>query len=114
MDRQRNRAISRKQEEELRGFFGKARQPDIDEEKKRQTLELLKMERKRLHVRVRKPYRKRVLEQMAYISPAAWILQGILALSLGYMFCVPERDALLASLLFCAPMVGMRKALARR
>ena len=107
MERQRNRAINRKQEEELRAFFGKARQPDIDEEKKRQTLELLKMERKRLHVRVRKPYWKRVLEQMAYISPAAWILQGILALSLAYMLCVPERDALLASLLFCAPMVGI-------
>lgn len=107
MGRVGNRKINRKQEEELRAFLEKARQPQIDEERKRQTLELLKLERKCLHVRVKKPYRTRVWEQMAYISPAAWFLQGILALVLGYELCAAEREALLAILLFCAPVMGV-------
>ena len=99
--------MDRRQDEKLRDFFKNAEQPDIDEERKRHTLELLRMERKRLHVRSRKPYVQRVLEQAAYLSPAAWLLQAALVLFIGWGFQVREKEETLLSLLLCAPIIGI-------
>lgn len=97
----------RKQEAEIRAFLKKAVPPCIDEDRKRRTLEFLRIERKNLHVRSRKPYAKRVLEQAGYLSPAVWIVQGVLVLALGWMLHMEEREAVLGGLLTCAPMMGV-------
>ncbi len=107
MKKNTENVMDRSQEEKFRDFFKNAEQPDIDEERKRHTLELLRMERKRLHVRSRKPYVQRVLEQAAYLSPAAWLLQAALVLFIGWGFQVREKEETLLSLLLCAPIIGI-------
>ena len=107
MRKDRGNKADRKLEESIRVFLKSSGQPKIDDERKRQTLELLRMERKRLHVRSKKPYGQRVLEQVAYISPAVWLIQGTLLLFLLWGFCVRERQEILINLLFCAPMIGI-------
>ncbi len=107
MDKKRIIGSERKQEAEIRAFLKKSEQPYIDEERKRRMLELLRIERKKLHVRSRKSYAKRVLEQAGYLSPLAWILQGAAVLFLGWLIHVEERNSILAGLLTCAPMLGV-------
>lgn len=106
MKEERKNKRNRRQEE-IRAFLKSAEQPEIDRERKRQTLELLRMERKRLHIRSRKPYVQRVLEQTAYLSPAAWLIQGALVLILGWSFCAGDKREILINLLLCAPIIGI-------
>ena len=107
MKEERKNKRNRRQEEEIRAFLKSAEQPEIDGERKRQTLELLRMERKWLHIRSRKPYIQRVLDQTAYLSPAVWLIQGALVLILGWSFCVGDRREILINLLLCAPIIGI-------
>lgn len=102
-----NKEINEKQIKEIRSLLEHAKQPDIDEGRKRKTLELLQAERKRLHIRSKKTYGQRVWEQLPYISPAAWLLQGILLLMIGWGFYAEGREEILLYLLFCAPMAGV-------
>ena len=102
-----NKEINEKQIKEIRSLLEHAKQPDIDEGRKRKTLELLQAERKRLHIRSKKTYGQRVWEQIPYISPAAWLLQGILLLMIGWGFYAEGREEILLYLLFCAPMAGV-------
>lgn len=107
MKKEREYEKNRKQEEEIRAFLRSTAQPEIDWERKRQDLEFLRMERRRLRIPSKKPYGQRVLEQMAYLSPAVWLIQGALVLILGWTFCVGDRKGILINLLFCAPIVGI-------
>ena len=107
MKKEREYEKNRKQEEEIRAFLRSTAQPEIDWERKRQALEFLRMERRRLRIPSKKPYGQRVLEQMAYLSPAVWLIQGALVLILGWTFCVGDRKGILINLLFCAPIVGI-------
>lgn len=107
MKKNRENVIDRKQAEKIRDFLKNAEQPDIDEKRKQQTLMLLRMERKRLHLRSKKPYGQRVMEQAAYLSPVVWLIQGALILFMGYEFLVREKEEILINLLFCAPIIGI-------
>lgn len=96
-------------EEEISVFLKSAEKPAIEEERKKKSLELLRLERKNMHFTLHRSYGKRVLEQAAYISPAAWVFQGILVLVLGMILNDPYivKDGVLASLAVCAPIVGV-------
>jgi hypothetical protein len=103
----KDRRVNETQIQEIRSILEGVRTPEIDENRKQNTLELLRMERKRLHMRSRKTYGRRLLEQTAYLSPAAWLIQGTLVLSLAYGFLVREKEEMLLQLLLCAPVIGI-------
>ncbi|MCI8597090.1 MAG: hypothetical protein HFJ10_01410 [Lachnospiraceae bacterium] len=100
---------NKKLEKEIRMFLESREEPVIEEERKRQSLEFLRLQRKSIHITLRKPYGQRVLEQAAYISPAAWVFQGLLVLVLGTILNTPfdMKEIVLANLSICAPIIGV-------
>ena len=96
-------------EKEIRCFLTGGPPLIPEEERKRKSLELLYLERKSMRLVPKQCYGKRVLNQAAYISPLAWILQGCVVLLLG-SFLNPgfgENAGILSLLAVCGPLVGI-------
>jgi len=99
----------REMEKEIRAFLAGIRQPEIEEERKRQSLALFRQQRKRLRFTGKKPYAQRLWEQAAYISPGAWLGQGGVVLLMGFAFhfFYWGKGDILVTLAACAPLFGL-------
>ncbi len=96
-------------EKEIRAFLTAGPPVFPEKERKQKNLELLYQERKRLRLAPRQSYGKRVLNQAAYLSPLAWVIQGGIVLLIGWSLrpeaAGDQRFPLL--LAACAPLLGM-------
>ncbi len=105
----KDRREEQKLERRLQSYFGRMELPVIDENRKQKALELLRLQRKSLRIRTQKPFIKRAADQAAYLSPGAWICQGVLLVSLLFFLGTTSMEAsdMLISLAVCAPVLGL-------